>query len=265
MSLADVFERVKSGVFHIVFLDAGNNRVGSGTAFSTCGFLVTNHHVFSGPQDTRVWIRRETHKSTAEGMLLSYPNFERRLRSGSDRKNFDFAVLDFPELASQPDTHQFVLDKTRGQRISDRVAFLGFPFEHLNLTCHVGIISSLYESGPAKIIQLDASVNPSNSGGPLIDQNTGEVLGIVTRKATGLTKGFEQLRETLRKNIAAIRAVTNGGMAANFGGIDLLPTLEAGQSQMLMTLGEIERQANVGIGYAISVEHLLNDNLIHGR
>jgi hypothetical protein len=54
-------------------------------------------------------------------------------------------------------------------------------------------------------------------------------------------------------------------MRASFGGIDLLQTLEAGQSQMLMTLGEIERQANVGIGYAISVEHLLNDNLIHGR
>jgi hypothetical protein len=166
---------------------------------------------------------------------------------------------------SQPDTYQFILDKTRGQRISDRVAFLGFPFEHLNLTCHVGIISSFYESGPAKIIQLDASVNPSNSDGPLIDQNTGEVLGIVTRKATGLIKGFEQLRETLRQNIAAIQAVTNSGMAANFGGIDLLPTLQAGQSQMLVTLREIERQANVGIGYAISIEHLLADNLIHGR
>jgi S1-C subfamily serine protease len=84
------------------------------------------------------------------------------------------------------------------------------------LTCHVGIISSFYESGPAKIIQLDASVNPSNSDGPLIDQNTGEVLGIVTRKATGLTKGFEQLRETLRQKIAAIQAVTNSGMAATF-------------------------------------------------
>jgi hypothetical protein len=54
-------------------------------------------------------------------------------------------------------------------------------------------------------------------------------------------------------------------MAANFGGIDLLATFQAGQSQMLGTLGEIERQATVGIGYAISVEHLLNDNLIHAR
>jgi hypothetical protein len=82
MSLADVFERVKSGVFHIVFLDADNHRVGSGSAFATCGYLVTNHHVFSGPRDTRVWIRRETHQSPAEGILLSYAEFAKRLRAG---------------------------------------------------------------------------------------------------------------------------------------------------------------------------------------
>src|SRR5688500_7736870 len=37
----------------------------------------------------------------------------------------------------------------------------------------------------------------------------------------------------------------------------------SGQRQILVTLGEIERQANVGIGYAFSAEHLMNDNLIH--
>ena len=31
---------------------------------------------------------------------------------------------------------------------------------------------------------------------------------------------------------------------------------------MLTTLDEIERQANVGIGYAISIEHLLSDNIM---
>jgi S1-C subfamily serine protease len=265
MSLADVFERVKSGIFHIVFLDANNNRVGSGTAFSTCGYLVTNHHVFSGPQTARVWIRRETDKQHGQGLLLSYADFRQRLRSGSDRNNFDFAVLEFPELMAKPAPHQFVLDKARGHRIGDRVAFLGFPFEHLNLTCHSGIISSYYESGPAKVIQLDASVNPSNSGGPLIDQNTGEVLGIITRKATGLTQGFDQLRETLKKNIAAIRAVSGSGFGVKFGGIDHFQTLEAGQGQMLAVLDEIERQANVGIGYAFSIEHLINDNLIDSK
>ena len=48
-----------------------------------------------------------------------------------------------------------------------------------------------------------------------------------------------------------------GGMI--FGSYDLVQILGAGQHQMLMTLSEIERQANVGIGYAHSIKHLLSD------
>jgi hypothetical protein len=40
-------------------------------------------------------------------------------------------------------------------------------------------------------------------------------------------------------------------------GIDTVDALKAGQRQVLLTLDEIERQANVGIGYAISAKHLL--------
>lgn len=201
MSLPDIFEKVKSGVFHIVFLGASDQRLASGTAFAACGFLITNHHVFRGPSESRVWIRRQDDTSIKQGVLLSYVDFSKRLRSGSELNQYDFAVLDIPEIAKQPNTYQFNLGATERKRIGERVAFLGFPFEHLNLTCHTGIISSIYQSGPAQIIQLDASVNASNSGGPLIDQNTGDVFGIVTRKATGLTKGFQTLRETLQQNI----------------------------------------------------------------
>jgi len=194
--------------------------------------------------------------------LLSYNEFSKRLKSGSERNQFDFAILDIPELVNQKDTFQFSLKTGSDKRIGERVAFLGFPFDHLNLTCHTGIISSFYLSDPATVIQLDASVNASNSGGPLIDQNTGEAIGIVTRKATGLTKQFDALRETLKKNITTMRAASSG-VRVSIGGVDQMGALIASQSQMLGTLDEIERQANVGIGYAFSIKHLMNDNIIH--
>jgi S1-C subfamily serine protease len=155
---------------------------------------------------------------------------------------------------------QFELDEERKQRIGE-VAFLGYPFEHLNLTCHAGTISSYYTSGRATIVQLDASVNPSNSGGPLLDVNTGRVIGIVTRRATGLTQAFAALRQTIHNNIAQLLVAQQGGTVALFG-MSPIQAIELGQNQMLMTLGEIERQANVGIGYAMSIEHILNDNVL---
>ena len=47
------------------------------------------------------------------------------------------------------------------------------------------------------------------------------------------------------------------------GGFDPVEGFIAGQNQILATLDEIERQANVGIGYAISAEHLLSDPSLH--
>lgn len=263
MSLADTFERVKSGVFHIVYLDAANNRLRSGSAFATCGYLVTNHHVFLGPANSLVWIRREGQNNQQQGVIMPCGDFMQRLRSGSDINNFDFAVMDFPEIVGGEGVHNFDLLSPSALRPGDQIAFAGYPFEHDNLTIHGGMISSFYRSGPAEIIQLDASVNASNSGGPLFDVETGAAIGIITRKATGLTRAFHGFRETLLGNIQILTDARRGGGRILIGGVDPGEVALVSQRQMLMTLSEIERQANVGIGYAISADHLMNDNVIH--
>ena len=46
--------------------------------------------------------------------------------------------------------------------------------------------------------------------------------------------------------------------------LDFVESFIVSQSQMLLTLREIERQANVGIGYAFSAEHMLAEPCMHG-
>ena len=65
---------------------------------------------------------------------------------------------------------------------------------------------------------------------------------------------FAQLRQVVQQNIQAMGTV-RGGIVAN--GVDAFQAIAAGQGQMLITLDEIERQANVGIGYAFSAEYVL--------
>jgi S1-C subfamily serine protease len=96
---------------------------------------------------------------------------------------------------------------------------LGFSLEHDNLTCHQGIISSFYRSGLDEVIQIDGSVNAGNSGGPLIDPETGVAFGIVTRKATGLSQLFAHLRQSIEANIDVAQR-TGGGIAV--GEIDFV-------------------------------------------
>jgi len=113
------------------------------------------------------------------------------------------------------------------------------------------------------MIQLDASINAGNSGGPLIDTETGVAFGMVSRRATGLTRLFGQLRLAIRENIQFAER-SQVGVSMSVGGFDPVEGFIAGQKQILATFDEIERQANVGIGYAISGEHLLSDTaLLH--
>jgi hypothetical protein len=65
---------------------------------------------------------------------------------------------------------------------------------------------------------------------------------------------FAQLKQSVQQNIQVAEAA-QGGIAV--GGLDLGQAIAVSQRQMLMTFDEIERQANVGIGYAFPAEHVL--------
>lgn len=66
--------------------------------------------------------------------------------------------------------------------VGDEVYAIGTP-ENMPYTMTKGIISALNRDiGGNKYIQLDASVNSGNSGGPLVNEK-GEVIGVITLKA----------------------------------------------------------------------------------
>ena len=256
MSLTELHERVRSGVLHINFV-RGGNRIASGSAFTVGDYVVTNNHVFRGPADCDVLIRFADSDSQRfeDGVRLPYPEFERRLVSGSDERNFDFAVLRIPEVFPRAG-YRFRLSAAHCARVGMAVAFFGYPLEHLNLVCHAGIISSIYQSGPARILQLDASINASNSGGPVLDVETGEVAGLVTRKATGLTRMFQELLQSFEHNIRALEGARG---VIGLGGVDPVAALVASQHQMQRVAQEIERSANVGIGYAFAIDYVAGE------
>ena len=121
-------------------------------------------------------------------------------------KVHDLALLRFdgPALA------RLDLGKSGSAREGQRVAFVGFPLGGalgFSPVTHRGTISAItsvalpspsarqlddrtisqIRSGTFEMLQLDATAYPGNSGGPLFDAETGEVLGVlnmVTLKGT---------------------------------------------------------------------------------
>jgi V8-like Glu-specific endopeptidase len=254
--LSETVAKVRSGVFHVMFLDAANKRIGSGSAFCSRGRLVTNGHVFDVPPGTaRVWLRQDGDPTSAQGVVLVPTDFQRRRIIASPETEYDYAVLDVPEI-QRLNPYQFEVIDHSAKSVGEEVAFLGYPLNRMNLTCHSGIISSFYRSNSVDVIQIDASVNPGNSGGPLFVPQTGKVIGIVTRRATGLTDEFKEFRLAIENNV---RLLAQMGEVMKIGGFSLVETFSATQNAILRTLAEIERSANVGIGYAFSCGHLLEE------
>ena len=105
-------------------------------------------------------------------------------------------------------------------------------------------------------MQVDASVNQGNSGGPLINIETKQVVGIVTRKHTGLTEAFDELLKSYDGNIQVLeRSLAMGGMSVC--GVNPMAVLILGQRQMKATAIELKRSANVGIGFAYELDKIL--------
>ena len=133
---------------------------GTGFAVTSNGVLVTNNHVIEGCENVRVH---------SNGRVIDATVISR------DPGN-DLAVL----KADFRPTAVFALRESNPQLMQD-IYVAGYPFG-VNLSSSVkvtkGIVSSLTGLGNNfSNIQIDAAIQPGNSGGPIFDDN-GNVLGV---------------------------------------------------------------------------------------
>lgn len=142
----------------VVYSDRG---VGSGFALQE-NLIVTNAHVIDGNTSVKIKLYDGT---TVPAFVIK-----------SDTKK-DLALLSIHSSITPLDVNES--DFSVGQE----VYAIGTP-KDMPYTMTKGIISALdRELGGNSYIQIDASVNAGNSGGPLLDEN-GAAIGIITLKAS---------------------------------------------------------------------------------
>jgi len=138
--------------------------LGSGFIFNADGLVVTNHHVIEGADEITVKLHDDS-KHTATVI-------------GHDAKT-DLALL---SIEVDEPLSFLSFGNSDQARVGDWVIAVGNPFG-FSETFTVGIISARgrdIQSGPYDdFIQIDASINKGNSGGPLLNRQ-GEVIGINT-------------------------------------------------------------------------------------
>jgi S1-C subfamily serine protease len=250
----EIWTRCQAAVFSLTFENA-DGRITSGSGFKVGDFLVTNNHVIQVPGAKRISIRsvRADGHSTAVSLSFGHLEFNTFLAEGDPETSWDYAILRIPrpEFLNAP---SLLLSEDDEADIGKQVALFGYQFDQPHLSMHMGYLASRYVKAEVDYLQLDSSVNNGNSGGPLIDIATGRVLGIVTRKATGLTQQFDALLHSFQQNIGQLQTMQRGGARALVAGLDPVAAMLATQTQMQRIAQEIGRSANVGIGYAYHIK-----------
>lgn len=156
--------RVKSSISYPFAEDEAGTFNGAGFLIDKeRGWFLTNAHVSGrGSGDIEVSFKGQEFKEAE----LIYVDPE-----------LDFSVLSLPSSEIADFAIEAVLDCKSDQISGAEVAAFGHPHD-LYYSASRGIISKVRFYEGHDWVQLDAAINPGNSGGPLIDLQTGKIVGI---------------------------------------------------------------------------------------
>src|SRR5690625_6539757 len=170
MRLKNMLYKLKVKTMIPLLQDQDFTITGSGFLYNDKGDIITNAHVI---EDANVIYVRTSNAHIYSAAVIGIG------------ENTDIAVIRVPELAEQ--SFLSIEDEMSGE-IGDEIIALGSPHGFQN-TVTLGIISgsernfSVDGYDYSNVYQISAQITHGNSGGPLIDRNTGNV---IDRKSTRL-------------------------------------------------------------------------------
>lgn len=170
-SLISMVQKTSPGVVSITSTSGNEQIFGTGFVVSTHGVIITCAHVVKDPS--------MTYEVTTQGNQ-TYPVKIVGLHTKEDVAFLKIEGTNFPTLS---------LGNSDLIKPGEAIVAIGNPFGVLENTVTTGIVSGIhrdilavdrnskYQEGLSDVIQIDASLNPGESGGPLLNM-AGEVVGI---------------------------------------------------------------------------------------
>jgi S1-C subfamily serine protease len=133
---------------------------GSGFFIADGGYVITNAHVMEG---------------VTRAVIITYDGKSHGVYKIGQNSVMDIILLRIEDTSYEP----LILADSDAVKQGQQVITIGNPYG-LSFSVSQGIVSNIHQIGPSGLnayIQIDAALNPGNSGGPLIDIN-GKVIGI---------------------------------------------------------------------------------------
>ena len=144
---------------------------GSGFIVQQNGYILTNYHVIKNA--TRITVT-----------IPGYQEISARVVTVDQEKDLALLQVSLKNLSALP------IASSETVQVLDSITVLGYPLPSelgTALSASDGKVNAVRDgrNGGTQLFQIDANVNPGNSGGPLLN-NHGEVVGIIVAKINSL-------------------------------------------------------------------------------
>jgi hypothetical protein len=143
----------------------GQTVSGSGFIIHPDGYLITNHHIIANADLITV-------------VVPGKGSFAASVVADDDYKDLALLKIQESNLACLP------IGESQKVKVLDTIFVLGYPLAPAlgaDVSASEGQVNAIRDSGKIPLLQIDANVNPGNSGGPVLNDR-GEVVGIVVSK-----------------------------------------------------------------------------------
>lgn len=252
-----VWNKCQRSVCQLSFYSSAGIKLLSMTGFKVNDhFLVTDEYLFKIYKAVKVKIQFVDTDGYTENTSLeiSMSVLKKHILKGIDKDKTPFVVIniDFEEFKHIP---SLKLSNKREIEIGRDIAVLGYQLDQENLSIKTGVISSafIHQDNGLRYIQVDSNIKQGNSGSPLINTESGEVIGIIGYKLATITQSHKRMKQIINNNLAILKK-SQGKF--NVEEIDPIQVLIANQNQIKYIANEIYRTATMSIGYALDISYV---------
>ncbi|PLX16052.1 MAG: hypothetical protein C0597_08215 [Marinilabiliales bacterium] len=250
-----VWSKSHSSVCQLSFFSSAGIKLLSMTGFKANDhFLITDDYLFKIYKADKVkisFVKSDGYTNNVS-IEISMDELKQRIIRGIKNEKTPFAAIniDFKEFKKIP---SLKLSNNKNTEIGKSIAILGYQLEKENLAIKTGILSSTFMDKDLKYLQVDSSIKQGNSGSPIIDIETGEVIGIIGYKLASISQSHKRMKQIINNNLAILKK-SQGKF--NVEEIDPIQVLIANQNQIKYISNEIYKTATMSSGYALDISYV---------
>lgn len=251
-----VWEKCSASVCCLNFYNEHGVLVDTLSGFKINKSLVTCEQAFyvKGAQKVEIRFVEADANTPKASMRVDYHEFLEDLRIGFTHNQADYAVfnIDFAEFQDIP---SLSLCERWNHPIGMPVAVLGFNGVGQNLSIKTGIVSSAFSNKQGvRYLQVDALTCYGNSGAPVIDPQTMQVIAIVSRRNNPAAKSYNDLMGYIRTNLEELRKIEG---KFKLGELDPIQVLIANQNQIKLLASNIYKHTAISSSQAVMLDHII--------